>query len=130
MSINQKGKKSKGKKSQGEEGKRVLSKINCFHCHEHRNYATDCPQNKASKKEPSVVASEALASHFELFFTLIACLAKNLIGCMWYLDSSASFHMTGNRDLFSDLEEKDLQQNIEFGYYGRYSETNIGTITF
>ena len=38
--------------------------------------------------------------------------------------------MTGNRDLFSDLEEKDLQQNIYFGDDGRYSTTNIGTITF
>ena len=38
--------------------------------------------------------------------------------------------MMGNRDLFSDLEEKDLQQNIEFGDDGRYSMTDIGTVTF
>ena len=38
--------------------------------------------------------------------------------------------MMGNRDLFSDLEEKDLQQNIEFGNDRRYSVTDIGTISF
>ena len=49
---------------------------------------------------------------------------------MWYLDSGASFHMTGDKELFSDLEEKDLQMHIEMGDNGRYSATGIGTITF
>ena len=34
FSLVRKGKKAKGNKSQGEEGKRDLSKIRCFHCHE------------------------------------------------------------------------------------------------
>ena len=49
---------------------------------------------------------------------------------VWYLDSGASFHMTGDKELFSDLEEKDLQMHIEMGDDGRYNATNIGTITF
>lgn len=49
---------------------------------------------------------------------------------MWYLDSDVTFHMTGNRDLFSDLEEKYLKHNIEFGDDERYSATDINTITF
>ena len=55
---------------------------------------------------------------------------STVMGCMWYLDNDASSHMIGNRYLFSDLEEKDLQQNIEFGDEGRYSTTDIGTVTF
>jgi len=51
------------------------------------------------------------------------------MGSMWYLDNGASFHMMGNKDLFNDLEEKDLKQNIEFGDDGRYNTTDIGTIT-
>ena len=35
------------------------------------------------------------------------------MGSMWYLDSGASFHMMGDKELFSDLEEKDLQMHIE-----------------
>ena len=38
--------------------------------------------------------------------------------------------MTGDKKLFSDLEEKDLQMHIEMGDDGRYSATDIGTITF
>ena len=57
-------------------------------------------------------------------------MANTIMRCMWYLDSGASFHMIENRDLFSDLEEKDLQQNIEFGDDRRYSATDIGTVTF
>lgn len=47
-----------------------------------------------------------------------------------YLDNSASFHMTRNRHLLSDLEEKDLRKNIEFGDDGRYNSTDIDTVPF
>lgn len=70
------------------------------------------PHKKENKKDPAVAAGEALASQFELDFNLIACMANTVMGCMWYLDNGASFHIMGIRDLFSDLEEKDLQQNI------------------
>lgn len=120
-------------KSQGEVGdkKKEFSKINCFHCHEYEHYATNCPQKKSSKNEPIVVeAGEALASQFELDFTLIACMANIVMRSMWYLDNGAPFPMTGNRDLYNALEEKDLKQNIDFGDDERYNATRIGTITF
>ena len=53
FSLVGKGKKSKGNKSQGEEGKRDLSKIKIFHCHEHDDYASNFLQKKESKKEPT-----------------------------------------------------------------------------
>ena len=43
------------------------------------------------------------------------------MGSVWYLDSGVSFHMTGDKELFSNLEEKDLQMHIEMGDDGRYS---------
>ena len=49
---------------------------------------------------------------------------------MWFVDSGASFHMTGDKYLFSDLEEKDLGVHIEMGDDGRYSATGIRTISF
>ena len=52
------------------------------------------------------------------------------MGSVWYLDSSASFHMTGDKELFSDLEEKYLQMHIEMGDNRQYSANEIGTITF
>eukprot|EP00253_Pinus_taeda_P013612 PITA_13612 len=56
--------------------------------------------------------------------------AKGKKQVWWFLDSGASFHMTGDRDLFSDLKDKDLGVHIEMGDDGRYSATGIGTISF
>ena len=133
FSLVSKAKKAKGKMSQGEGSRKKMDlvKIKCFHCHEHGHYAKNFPQKKASKKEPTVAeAGEALASQFELDFTLIACMVGTSMGGMWYLDSGASFHMMGNRDIFSDFEEKYLKHSIEFGDDERYRATEIGTVTF
>ena len=104
--------------------------MKCFHYHEHGNFATNCPQKKKNKRAARSAAGEALASQFELDFSLIACLVSSCMGSVWYLDIGVSFHMTGDKEFFSDLEEKDLQMHIEMGDDGRYSETGIGTITF
>ena len=113
-------------KSEVKGKKQDLSKVNCFHCHEHEHFATNFPQKKKNKK----AAGEALASQFEIDFYLITCLVSSSMGLVWYLDSDVSFDMTGDKELFSDLEEKDLQMHTEMGDDGRYSATDIGTITF
>jgi len=48
-------------------------------------------------------------------FTLIACMVSSMIGCGWFLDNGASFHMTSDKSLFNTLEEKDLKILIEMG---------------
>ena len=111
--------KGKGKKSHSKfeaKGKKLdLSKVKCFHCHEHGNLATNCPQKKNNKEVARVEVGESLASQFELDFYLIACLVSSAMGSVCYLYSGASFHMTGDNDFFSDLEEKDIQIHIEMG---------------
>ena len=104
--------------------------MKCFHCHEHGHFATNYPQKKKNKKVVGAAPGEALASQFELDFSLIACLVSSYMGLVWYLDSGVYFHMTGDKELFSGLEEKDLQIHIQMGDNGRYSVTDIGTINF
>ena len=127
-------KKGKGNKfhynSESKGKKQDMSKVKCFHCYEHGNLATNCPQKKKNMKVVGPAAGEALASKFELNLSLIACMVSSTLGSVWYLDSGASFHMTGDTKFFSDLEEKDLQMHIEMGEDRRYSDTRIGTITF
>ena len=53
-----------------------------------------------------------------------------MVGCVWYLDSGASFHMIGDKILFSTLEEKDLKMRIEMGDDGKYSVSGVGTVAF
>ena len=93
----------------------MLSKVKCFHCHEHGHFATNCPQKKKNKKAGGFAAGEALTSQFELEYSLIACMFSSALGSVWYLDSIASFHMTGDKEIFNDLDEKDLQMHIEMG---------------
>jgi hypothetical protein len=71
------------------------------------------PYKKKNKKVVGVAVGEAFASQFELDLSLIACMASIALGLVWYLDSGASFHMTGDKELFSDLEEKGLKMHIE-----------------
>ena len=63
-------------------------------------------------------------------FTLIICMVSSMMGCVGYLDNGASFHMTGDKNLFSALEEKDLKMRIEMGDDGRYSVSRVGTVAF
>ena len=83
-----------------------MSKLKFFHCHEHGNFSTKCTQKKKNKKVVGASAGEVLASEFELDFSLIACMVSSALGSMWYLDSGASFHMTGDNEFFSDLRRK------------------------
>ena len=114
-----KARKGKGNKSHPKseaKGKKLdLSKVKCFHCHEHGHLATNYPKKKKKKKVAGAAAGEALASQFELDFSLIACLVSSEMGLVWYLDSGASFHMTRDKDLFNDFEEKDLQILYRYG---------------
>ena len=111
--MKDKGKKSRGEVDSNQEGKKDMSKIKCFNFHEFRNYATKHQHKRSSKKTSRGVEGTTLASHFELDFTLIACMASTMMGSVWYLDSGDSFHIMGNREILSDVEEKDLQMHIE-----------------
>ena len=42
--------------------KQDMSKVKCFHCHQHGHYTTNCPQKKKNKKAAGSAAREALAS--------------------------------------------------------------------
>jgi len=76
------------------------------------------------------IEGEALASQFEMDFTLIACMVSSMMGCVWYIDSGASFHMTGDKSLFSALEEKDPKMHIEMGDNDRYNVSRVGMVAF
>ena len=57
-------------------------------------------------------------------------MVSSMVGCVWYLDSGASFHMSGDKNLFSTLEEKNLQMWIEMGDDGKYRVSGEGMVVF
>ena len=113
------------------DGKKVdKSKVRCFHCRELGHYATNFPKNKSKKGSEEGSKGEALASQFELDFTLFTCMVSSMVGSGWFLDSGASFHMTNDKSLFSTLEEKDLEILIEMANDEKYSVSGVGTVIF
>ena len=66
FTLTAKVRKGKGKKNHSKSSakgkKQDLSKVNCFHCHEHGHFATNCPQKKKNKQAVGSTAGEALAS--------------------------------------------------------------------
>eukprot|EP00253_Pinus_taeda_P008813 PITA_08813 len=136
LALVSKARKGKGKASHselnsshgGKKGDKY--KVICFNCHEMGHYATNCPLNKSRKGSSKGSEGEALASQFEMDFTLIACMVSSMMGCGWYLYSGASFHMTGDKSLFSTLEEKDLKMRIDMGDDERYSVLGVGMVAF
>eukprot|EP00253_Pinus_taeda_P014192 PITA_14192 len=136
MALSSKARKGKEKDSHSKlnsshGGKKVdKSKVRCFNCHEMGHYVTNFPLNKSKKGSSEGSEGEALASQFEMDFTLIECMVSSMMGCGWFLDSGASFHMTGDKSLFSTLEEKDLNMRIEMGDDERYSVSGVGMVSF
>ena len=63
-----KGKSKKASQSCVKGKKEDMSKVKCFHCHQHGHYATNCPQKKKNKQADGTAAGEALASQFEWIF--------------------------------------------------------------
>jgi hypothetical protein len=111
--------KGKGKKFHSKSESKVkemdLSKVKCFHYHEHGHFATNCSQKRKNKMIARDAISEALVSQFELDLSLIACMDSSASRSVWYLDSDDSYHMMGDKESFSDLEEKDLIMHIKMG---------------
>eukprot|EP00253_Pinus_taeda_P027693 PITA_27693 len=136
IALSSKAKKGKGKashpnSSSSHGGKKIdKSKVRCFNCHEVGHYATNCPLKKLKKGPWKGSDGEALASQFEFDFTLIACMVSLMMGCGWFLDSGASFHMTGDKILFNTLEEKDLKMRIEMGNDEKHNVSRVGTVAF
>jgi hypothetical protein len=79
-----KGKGNKFHSKSESKGKKMdLSKVKCFHCQEHGHLTPNCLQKKKNKKVVGAVAGEALASQFELDFSLISCMASSaLVFCV------------------------------------------------
>jgi len=122
---------SLSKSSSSNDGKKVdKSKVRCFRFHEVGHYAANFPRRKSRKGSREGSEGEALASQFELDFTLFACMVSSMVGSGWFLDSGFSFHMTGDKSLFSTLEEKDLQILIAMGNDEKYSVSGVGTVIF
>ena len=57
---------------------------------------------------------------FDEEFCLIACMVSTTGSSIWYIDSGASSHMTGQKRFFKDLQEGGTCIHVELGDDARY----------
>lgn len=60
--------------------KKDMTKVKSFHCHKMGHFSTNYPLKKSKEKPSGGVAGEALASQFQLDFSLIACIMSSMMG--------------------------------------------------
>ena len=126
--------KSKGKEKRKKDGKKNLnvSKVKVFYYHKQENFASHCPDKK--KKSNTQMAGSAevdeFSKNFDEEFCLIACMVSTTGSSIWYIDSGASSHMTGQKRFLRDLMEGGTRINVELGDDARYQAQGIGTVSF
>ena len=111
--------KSKRKEKRKKDGKKNLdvSKVKCFICHKQGHFASQCPDKKNKSNTQMVESAEIdeFSKNFNEEFCLIACMANTTGSSIWYIDSGASSHMTGQKKFFKDLQECGIGIHVELG---------------
>ena len=110
--VNKKGPKEGDKRKEGrEQQQRDMNKVKCFACHKFEHYAGQC-LNRKKKQVAASTDVEEFASTFEMEFSLISCLAACSGSRDWYIDSGASTHMTGIKEVFSKITERGIDVEV------------------
>lgn len=102
---------------------RNKNSIQCYYCKKFGHIEKNCYKKAAESsnlKEENDVAEENL---------FLACLSaeRTTYVDVWYLDSGCSNHMTGNKNLFLDID-KSMTSEVRMGDNNRVKVCGIGTV--
>ena len=102
--------------------------IQCYNCNQFGHYNTECRKKAAVElhEQANYANEDAIISGSTALFVQQG-LDKNEEH-VWYLDSRASNHMCGHRDLFSDLDET-IQGQVTFGDTSKVPVEGKGNIS-
>ena len=124
----------------------------CHNCNRAGHWAKDCPQPRRNRGAAHVAEGDVdvglflahgtveldagRAAAHGLFLELDERRARVVLNTAveedvdeWYLDSGATHHMTGRRELFTDLDG-DVSGSVRFGDASRVDIQGVGTIAF
>jgi hypothetical protein len=134
-------------------GDRDMSKVKCYNCNKYQNhFSRDCPEPRRERRE-QVHLSQNHVEEPTLLITSVctltegpkhpiehvmlneedskACAAEagNTCDTSWFLDTGASNHMSGRRDIFSELDTG-IGGSVKLGDGSTVDIQGRGTILF
>ncbi|GKB75802.1 zinc finger, CCHC-type containing protein, partial [Tanacetum coccineum] len=136
--------------SQGASGSQDKSRVQCYNCQEYGHYAAECKNPRRERNHENNLIQE---HHDDEPALLLSTFESNGDGGrvllneenvtpqlrthgaapnqsrVWYLDTGASNHMTGDKDKFRDLNET-VQGSVKFGNESKVRIEGKGSIVF
>ncbi|KAH7571345.1 hypothetical protein JRO89_XS04G0027100 [Xanthoceras sorbifolium] len=85
------------------------SSVECYHCHELGHFQYECPQKEKENKANVAETEEEM-----LLMAYIKKKNDNQMSNTWYLNSGCSNHMSGNKKLFSKMDES-YRDSVKLG---------------
>ncbi|XP_074322781.1 uncharacterized protein LOC141659753 [Apium graveolens] len=102
------------------------SQFQCYNCNKFGHFSYECRSPKVEERSHFAAAKEDKDIGTAMFLTYKGDeeSKKNV----WYLDSGASNHMTGHKDLFTEIDET-ISGEVTFGDLSKIPVKGKGTIT-
>jgi hypothetical protein len=108
-----------------------MSKVKCFACKKMGHYVGQCPNRKKPGGTATTTDEEEFQEQFERECAfLICCTLVETTPNIWYIYSGASSHMTGVREHFTDLRDREVKMEFALGDDTIVRVAGRGTITF
>ncbi|KAI9156917.1 hypothetical protein LWI28_014078 [Acer negundo] len=99
--------------------------VQCYNCHKYGHYSNKCRGIPNEVNESSNFAEKEQVEGESLMLMAHNSTYQNQD--VWFLDSGASNHMTGRKDLFTELDEK-VHGEISFGDLSKISVQGRGDV--
>ncbi|KAI9176592.1 hypothetical protein LWI28_004728 [Acer negundo] len=99
--------------------------VQCYNCHKYGHYSNECRGIPNEVNESSNFAEKEQVEGESLMLMAHNSTYQNQD--VWFLDSGASNHMTGRKDLFTELDEK-VNGEISFGDLSKISVQGRGDV--
>ncbi|GJR34914.1 retrovirus-related pol polyprotein from transposon TNT 1-94 [Tanacetum coccineum] len=89
------------------------SSIECYRCHKFGHYSNECRTNLGTTQR-EINCAENEVPQDEILLLMASCEIQTTNKNVWYLDTGCSNHMSGDKTLFSALDES-FRDSVWFG---------------
>ncbi|KAL8087732.1 hypothetical protein AgCh_037766 [Apium graveolens] len=100
------------------------SQFQCYNCNKFGHFSYECRAPKVEERSHFAAAKEDIGTAMFLTYKGDEESKKNV----WYLDSGASNHMTGHKELFTEIDDT-ISGEVTFGDSSKIPVKGKGTVT-